>query len=201
MTIVNVLLHDGYAMLITDTRATSLDGNHFEVSKVHPIPHMRCAVATRGPVDALGKAVTAICRNSTNFATAREFLDLCFAGLGLGGAEIFVVGYDEDKPAAFMVSSVNSGGRVLDIPYALVTPTVPADVFETFSKDPVSGLADLMAHQTKGNKTCGGWINVTQVGPAVIETYSAGVIEFGYLPVPTGRTTLAGADCSACASV
>ncbi|NTA82784.1 hypothetical protein G6L13_20015 [Agrobacterium tumefaciens] len=52
MTIVNVLIHDGYAMLITDTKATSTFGRDFHVYKVKEMPHMRLAVATRGAINA-----------------------------------------------------------------------------------------------------------------------------------------------------
>lgn len=176
MTIVNVLIHGGYASVITDTRATLPLGEIFDVSKVRPIPHMRIAVATRGKIDALDKVATELGRNAHDFASAKAFLGLCFAGLGLGEVDIFVAGYDDNKPAAFMISSINSSGKVVDIPYLMTTPQVADEEFGKFADDPIAGMVPFVQAQCRADKRCGGWINVTQVGPAVIETYSAGVI-------------------------
>lgn len=176
MTIVNVLIHDGYATLITDTKATSPLCPDFHVSKVRELPHMRLAVATRGNLGAVDKVATALCQYAVNYDTAKSFLASCFSGLELGSVDIFVVGYDEDKPAAFMISSVNTGSKVVDIPYLLATPQVSENAFGKFGDNPVAGMIEFVGEQCKADKRCGGWINVTQVGPAVIETYTAGVV-------------------------
>ncbi|OCJ67610.1 hypothetical protein A6U97_02480 [Agrobacterium tumefaciens] len=176
MTIVNVMVHNGYATLITDTKATSPFLPEFHVAKVRELPHMRIAIATRGNITAVDKVATAICQYAVNYETARSFLDTFFAGLELGKVDVFVVGYDEDKPAAFMISSVNTGSKVVDIPYLVATPTVSDEAFEKFTDDPVANMMDFVSEQCRQDKRCGGWINVTQVGPAVIETYTAGLI-------------------------
>lgn len=176
MTVVNVLIHDGYATLITDTLATSPLRPDFHVSKVRELPHMRLAVATRGNIGAVDKVATALCQYADNYDTARFFLDTYFSGLELGEVDVFVVGYDEDKPAAFMISSVNTGSKVVDIPYVLATPTVSDEAFSKFTDDPVANMMEFVAEQCRKDAGCGGWVNVTQVGPAVIETYTAGIL-------------------------
>lgn len=175
MTIVNVLIHDDYAILITDTKATSAFGPDFHVCKVKEMPHMRIAVATRGAINSLEKISIAIAQHAANYEQAKAFLDLCFAGLDLGEVDVFVAGYDGDKPAAFMISSVNSGGRCVDIPYITTSPVVPDAEFDRFANDPIGGMLELCKDQCRADPRCGGWINVTQVGPAVIESYTAGI--------------------------
>jgi len=184
MTVVNVMIHGGYATLITDTLASSPLRADFHVSKVREIPHMRLAVATRGNIGAVDKVATALCQYATNYQTARTFLDSMFAGLELGNADVFVVGYDEDKPAGFIVSSVNTGGKVVDIPYILCTPTVSDAAFDAFTDDPAANMLEFVAQQCRKDKRCGGWVNVTQVGPQVIETYTAGLIMDGHIITP-----------------
>lgn len=175
MTIVNVLIHDGYAMLITDTKATSPFGRDFHVYKVKEMPHLRLAVATRGAINALEKVSIAIAQHAANYEQARGFLDLCFAGLDVGNVDVFVAGYDGDRPAAFMISNVNSGGKCVDISYTMTSPVVPDAEFEKFTNDPIGGMLELCKDQCRADPRCGGWINVTQVGPAVIESYTAGI--------------------------
>lgn len=175
MTIVNVLIHGSYATIITDTKATMPFGEEFHVSKVRPIPHMRLAIATRGRLDAVDKIAAELGRHAYDFASSKSFLELCFAGLELGPVDVFVAGYDGGKPAAFMVSNVNSGGKIIDIPYLMTTPQVSDEDFAKFSSDPVGGLLEFVQAQCRADNRCGGWINVSQIGPAVIETYTAGV--------------------------
>lgn len=68
-----------------------------------------------------------------DFDSARTFLGLCYGGLGLDAAEVFVAGISAAGPAAFIISSVNSGSKILDIPYLMVTPVVSQEELDAYS--------------------------------------------------------------------
>ncbi|MBW6425471.1 hypothetical protein KX729_29065 [Rhizobium sp. XQZ8] len=70
------------------------------------------------------------------------------------------------------MSAANTDGKKQDIPYCLVTPTVPAGVFDRFADDPVAGMPALMRHQA-GSPNVGGFMNVCQVGETLIKSYTA----------------------------
>lgn len=176
MTAVNVLITQNYATLITDTLARTPIGADFHASKSQAIPHMRIAVATRGPISALEKATRLLSQYAFDFASARSFLAANYAELGMNDAEIFVAGWDNDRPAAFMISATNTGSKIFDITYILVTPTVPEEALAAFGDDPLAGVRALLDAQAGANDAVGGYINVTQVGPAVIESYAAGIV-------------------------
>ena len=183
MTALNVIVTAEHASIITDTRAAA-PGRVFDVPKVMPIPNFRIAVATRGVMDDLSRAVAVICAYAFDFGSARAFLADCYGAVGLGGSEIVIAGYGDEGPAAFIISSLNTGGKVQDIPFALVTPTVSAEAFDEFAKDPVAGMPALMQLQARDNSSVGGFINVTQVGASVIETYTVGVLDSPIVRAP-----------------
>lgn len=176
MTAVNVFFRPDAAVIVTDTRAVAYGQRSFDTAKVMPVPHMHLAVATRGPMDALMRVVGAICVGAKNYEEARAFLDQAYGQLGLAGVEIVVAGWGSNGPAAFVISDVNTGGKVVDIDRALVTPTVPQADFEAFAADPVAGMPALLERQAAGNECVGGYMNVAQIGRTVIESYAAGRI-------------------------
>lgn len=176
MTAINVFLRPDAAVIVTDSKAVARGQPTFNTAKVMPLPAHHMAVATRGPMDALIKAVGAICVAARNFDEARLFLDEAYDQLGLQGVEIIVAGWSSAGPAAFVVSDINTGGRVVDIPSVLVTPTVAPAAFHEFVADPIAGMPKLLEQQAAGNDCVGGFVNVTEVGKTVIESYCTGRI-------------------------
>ena len=115
-------------------------------------------------------------KSSQRLEEARAFLDQAYGHLGLAGVEIVCAGWGSNGPAAFVVSDLNTAGKVVDIDRALVTPTVSRADFEAFATDPVAGMPALLEQQAAGNDVVGGFMNVTQIGRTVIESYAAGRI-------------------------
>ncbi|PZU23802.1 MAG: hypothetical protein DI589_05905 [Shinella sp.] len=191
MTAVNVLRLPDSVSIITDTLAVMPNGHWFHTSKCTPIPHLKLAVATRGVVAALPMMVREICANAHGFDTARDFLDRHFRGMPLAefdkaerlawqhGVEVFVAGWSSQGPAAFMISTVNTDWRVIDIPYAVCTPTVPPAEFEAFSADPIRNMPALLSAQARADSSVGGSMIVTTISEHEILTYSAGFIHQG----------------------
>ncbi len=176
MTAINVLLQPDLVVIVTDTRARTGMGPDFEAAKVLPMPHLHLAVATRGPMDALIKVAAAIGVGAKGYDEARAFLAEAYGRLGLDDVEVVVAGWGEKGPGAFIVSKANTAGQVMEIGHLLVTPSVSADAFEEFAADPVVGMPALLARQAAQSADVGGFINVTQIGPQVIESYCAGRI-------------------------
>jgi hypothetical protein len=177
MTAINVLITPEYASIITDTKATTPLGVSFNVAKVFAIPHMRLAIATRGKITALETVSRAVSQHCFNYESARAFLADHFDQLDLGNVDVFVAGWSEGGPAAFLISNVNSASKVTDIGYLALTPTVSPELFDRLGSDPIGEMQTVMQAQADGNSAVGGFINVTQVGAALIETYTAGVID------------------------
>lgn len=175
MTALNVILTEEYAVIVSDTLARAKGNPDFHVAKVMPCPHMRLAVATRGRMDALTKVVGAISVGSFDYDSARAFLGRTYGQLGLNDVEIVVAGWSAKGPAAFIVSAANTSGKVMDIQHVLITPTVTTDVADAFAADPIGQMPALLARQA-ASPDVGGFMNVTQVGENVIETYTAGPI-------------------------
>lgn len=170
------MLTNDYSVIVTDTLAKPAFGPDFHTAKVVPIPHMRIAVATRGRMNALGTVAGLLMAGACNYETARAFLATGYRDLRLGDVEIVVAGWSEKGPAAFIISSTNSDGKVIDIGHVMVTPTVPGDLAQAFASDPVGGMPGLLRAQTRSG-VVGGQMVVTQVGEHTIESYCAGIID------------------------
>jgi len=175
MTALNVIITNEYAVIVSDTLARAAGNPDFHVAKVMPCPHMRLAVATRGRMDAISKVVGAISVGAFDFDSCRAFLAGAYSQLGLNDVEIVVAGWSEKGPAAFIISAANTNGTVMDIQHVLITPTVPKEVADAFSVDPIGLMPDLLKSQAN-SPDVGGFMNVCQVGEHVIETYTAGPI-------------------------
>ena len=178
MTAINVILLNDSVTLVTDTKASGLDGRSFNVSKVAQIPHMQLAVATRGKITALDTVARLIAAHAFSYESARAYLASQFSILGVGDVEVFLAGWSEAGPAACFISTVNSGGKIFDIaPLGVaVTPIVDQALYERFATDPIATMPDLLAAQHRGNSSVGGFVNVTTVRAETIQTYTAGMI-------------------------
>ncbi len=177
MTAINILVLKDSVSIITDSLARSAIGPDFHVSKTVPIPHMRLAVATRGPISALDKVARAVSQCAFDFASARSFIAVNYGAMNLNDTEVFAAGWDGDKPSAFVISATNTDSKIVDIPYVTVTPMVSPEEFDAYTDDPIAGMRALLQAQAQASSAVGGVVNVTQVGPAVIEVYTAGIIE------------------------
>lgn len=175
MTALNVILTEEYSVIVSDTLARAKGNPDFHVAKVMACPHMRLAVATRGRMDALTKVVGVISVGAFDFDSTRAFLAGAYSRLGLNDVEIVVAGWSSKGPAAFIISAANTGGKVMDIQHVLITPTVSSAVADAFAADPIGQMPDLLKSQAS-SPDVGGFMNVTQIGEHVIETYTAGPI-------------------------
>lgn len=189
MTAVNVLVLQDSAVIVTDTLGIQPSGRRLHAAKCIPLPHMKLALATRGTLAANGMFARLLALEATDFESARAFLDRRFRELSTityddmsenhawkAGVELFVAGWSKNGPAAFTVSTLNTGYRVQDIPYVATTPTVPQHIFKSFADDPIANMPALLAAQAKADHNVGGFMNVTHVGEREIVTYTAGAI-------------------------
>lgn len=189
MTACNVILRGDTATIITDSRVRGSTGEIYDIGKAVAIPHMRLAFCARGKLAASAVLHRMIAVNAHDYDSTRAYLQENFKALAelhyrdeaeqdafKSDVEVFVVGQSSKGPAAFVISSANTGWQVQDIPYVSITPAVSQDLLERFGEDPQGCLLELMNAQGRATADVGGYINVTQVGPAVIESYTAAAI-------------------------
>lgn len=174
MTALNVILSDRHATIFSDTLGRKSVGRDLHVPKVMPVPHLKLAVGTRGPMTFLGKAIGEICGGAFDFDSARAYLATHYSKLNLDDGEIVVAGWSELKraPAAFAISALNTGSKIFDVESVLISPLVSEDVANEFAANPGVGIPKLMhAQAAKHSNGVGGAICVCQVGETEIVSY------------------------------
>lgn len=159
---------------------------------------MRLAIATRGTLTANAMLARLISMEADDFDTARQFLGTSFRKLSTvkyddeserfaweNGIDLFVAGWSKTGPAAFVISTHNTGYKVQDIPYVVATPVVPDADFKAFSENPIANMPALLATQARIDSDVGGFMNVTIVSEREIVSYSAGPIDV--LPISPAK--------------
>lgn len=186
MTAINVLIQDDAARIYTDTRA-AVDGWAVgNVAKCQPLPHLNCAVATRGPVMALNYVVRLLGEAST-FRDVRRILATKLPlqpqneqdrEIYKHDFEVWAVGYD-GRPQGFAIFGHNKHGlpawKVLELGPLTVTPTIPEEAFRLLSEAPVERITEVLMLQAIQNpEIIGGHAVETAVTPTGILTRSLG---------------------------
>lgn len=180
MTIINVLKTADAAILISDTKLTAAGrGDMGNVNKIHPLPHLSAAIATRGKWNALEKVARMVVPKASSFADLRRILTEDLRGLATAAAlrgegliddtDVVVIGWD-DGPQAFVVDNHGRHGtpawEVAEIEHAMATPTVDSVTFNALSEDGYNQLLVMNAivqAQAREHDCCGGAVIMTAV--------------------------------------
>lgn len=202
MTAINIIKETHAVHLFSDTQV-SIEGmgGIAQTSKCAAFPHLQAAIATRGNFGVLDIVSRVACWCAGSLGSLRKSLgwQLKNAGRGLpvtgqsftvgdvknlqSPFEVFVIGWDDDGPHAFMLFSHGLQGfpawEVIDIPYVVTTPLIGPSLLKKLERTTnlIGLIPDIIAAQVSAEPTIiGGSIQQTTVTATGISTKIIGRI-------------------------
>ncbi|WP_119818527.1 hypothetical protein [Mesorhizobium sp. DCY119] len=187
MTAINVLITENAAHVLTDGLCAAPGLGPIAVPKVIPLPHLRMAVATRGPAELL-QVMLPIISAAPSFKDLVEFFRNDFraltklqhpnwpAGIFKRDFDIVIAGWSKSGPAAFLITSSVGHGIPTWEPFFfgnfLCTPKVSDDAFEAFhaSPDPLRDFIGVLDYQAAREPAVGGFAQLTTITSDEIST-------------------------------
>ena len=177
MSACNIIIWPHAAVLLTDTKATTEGGIQWNAPKVRTLPWAKLAISVRGYHAALGVFERMISMNAVNYAGAISFIaqnfekilsaeydDPAEAHAMRNDLDLYVVGWSDNGPAGFWVSSYQLDRKVQGISQAHISPMVDRDAQRQLAGgDFKAGIPGLMATQAAQHVFVGGWGLVTEV--------------------------------------
>lgn len=188
MSAANIIIWPHAAVLLTDTKATTEGGIQWNAPKVRTLPWAKLAISVRGYHAALGVFERMISMNATNYAQAITFIAENFEAILAAEYEdpaeahamrtdvdLYVIGWSDNGPAGFWISSYQLDRKVQGISQAHISPMVDRDAQRQLAGgDFKAGIPALMAAQAAQHVFVGGWGVVTEVRADTIQTYPIG---------------------------
>ncbi|MFB2553992.1 hypothetical protein [Ensifer soli] len=177
MSLINVFVRQDSVSMFSDTRLSIGSNRIGDVAKVFAVPHLNAVIGVRGPMKALQVVVDMVVPLADDFkglrAALSRFSELSAAQMLKGNPvpaeiDIFVAGWN-DGPVAYFLANHDGHGirpfRLIDIPYALVTPRVDDGLFQELAdEDPeFSAMRKVIDAQVATYAVVGGAITCTTI--------------------------------------